>query len=72
MTKVIGKHTLKFGYHFTDVILTNYFIQRVNGNYEYSTLQQYLEDLTPDVFGERSAGPTSYPTGFPGERGVLQ
>jgi hypothetical protein len=64
MTKVIGKHTLKFGYHFTDVILTNYFIQRVNGNYEYSTLQQYLEDLTPDVFGERSAGPTSYPTGF--------
>jgi Carboxypeptidase regulatory-like domain len=64
MTKVLGKHTLKFGYHFTDVILTNYFIQRVNGNYEYSTLQQYLEDLTPDVFGERSAGPTSYPAGF--------
>ncbi len=64
MTKVLGKHTLKFGYHFTDVILTNYFIQRVNGNYEYSTLQQYLQDLTPDVFGERSAGPTSYPAGF--------
>ncbi len=59
-----GKHTIKFGYHFTDVILTNYFIQRVLGNYEYSSFQQYLQDLTPDVLGERSAGPTSYPLGF--------
>jgi Carboxypeptidase regulatory-like domain len=64
VSKVTGKHTIKFGYHFTDVILTNYFIQRVLGNYEYSTLQQYLLDLTPDVLGERSAGPTSYPAGF--------
>jgi hypothetical protein len=63
-TKIVGKHTIKFGYHFTDVILTNYFIQRVRGDYEYSTLQQYLFDLTPDVLGERSAGPTSYPCGF--------
>ncbi len=64
LTKIFGKHTIKAGYHFTDVILTNYFIQRVLGNYEYSTLQQYLFDLTPDVLGERSAGPTSYPAGF--------
>ncbi len=63
-TKVYGRHTIKFGYHFTDVILTNYFIQRVRGDYEYSTLQQYLFDLTPDVLGERSAGPTSDPLGF--------
>jgi hypothetical protein len=63
-TKIIGKHTLKFGYHFTDVILTNYFIQRVRGDYDYLTLQQYLFDLTPDDLGERSAGPTSYPCGF--------
>ncbi len=61
---VKGKHTIKFGYHFTDVILTNYFIQRVLGNYEYNTFSQYLQDLTPDVLGERSAGPTSYPLGF--------
>jgi hypothetical protein len=64
VTKIAGKHTLKFGYHFTDVILTNYFIQRVRGDYEYSTLQQFLMDLTPDILGERSAGPTSYPAGF--------
>lgn len=61
---VKGNHTIKVGYHFTDVILTNYFIQRVLGNYEYSMLQYYLQDLTPDELGERSAGPTSYPLGF--------
>ena len=63
-TKVAGRHTIKFGYSFADVILTNYFIQRVRGEYEYSTLQQYLYDLTPDVLGERSAGPSAFPTGF--------
>ena len=64
MSKVMGNHTFKFGYHFTDVILTNYFIQRVRGDYYYLTLQTFLEDLSPDDFGERSAGPTSYPAGF--------
>lgn len=64
VSKIAGKHTFKFGYHFTDVILTNYFIQRVRGDYQYSTLQHYLQDLSPDVFGERSAGPVSYPAGF--------
>ena len=64
MSLIRGNHTIKFGYHFTDVTLTNYFIQRVLGNYEYSTLQQYLQDLTPDVLGERSAGLTSDPLGF--------
>ena len=61
---VYGNNTLKFGYSFADTILTNYFIQRVRGEYEYGSLQQYLYDLTPDVLGERSAGPSAYPTGF--------
>lgn len=64
VTKVYGRNTIKFGGSFVDVITTNYFIQRVRGDYEYSTLAQYLLDLTPDVLGERSAGPTSYPQGF--------
>ena len=64
MSIIKGNHTMKFGYHFTDIISTNYFIQRVLGNYEYSNFQQYLQDLTPDVLGERSAGPTSDPVGF--------
>lgn len=71
-TKVYGRHTIKFGYHFTDVILTNYFIQRVRGDYEYSTLQQYLFDLTPDVLGERSARPHQRSLRIPATRSVLQ
>ena len=64
MTKIWGKHTLKFGGNFIDMIAANYFIQRVTGNYEYSTLGLYLTDQAPDVLGERSAGATSYPVGF--------
>jgi Carboxypeptidase regulatory-like domain/TonB dependent receptor len=64
VSKVWGKHTLKFGGSFIDMIATNYFIQRVTGNYEYSSLNLYLTDAAPDVLGERSAGATSYPVGF--------
>jgi hypothetical protein len=64
VTKVIGRNTIKFGGSFIDMISTNYFIQRVLGNYEYSSLSLYLQDLSPDVLGERSAGATSYPVGF--------
>jgi hypothetical protein len=64
VTKVWGKHTLKFGGDFIDMIASNYFIQRVTGNYEYSNLDLYLTDQAPDVLGERSAGATSYPVGF--------
>jgi hypothetical protein len=64
LTKVWGKHTIKVGGNFIDEIASNYFIQRVTGNYEYSTLETYLTDMAPDVLGERSAGATSYPVGF--------
>ncbi len=64
VSKLIGKHDLKFGYNFVDVILSNYFIQRVRGDYYYFKLQDYLNDTSPTDFGERSAGPTSYPAGF--------
>jgi len=64
VTKIWGKNTFKFGGDFIDMIAANYFIQRVTGNYEYSTLDLYLTDQAPDVLGERSAGATSYPVGF--------
>ena len=64
VTKVMGKHTIKVGGDFIDMIASNFFIQRVTGNYEYLTLESYLKDIAPDSFGERSAGATSYPVGF--------
>ena len=64
VTKVWGKHTIKVGGSFIDQIAANYFIQRVTGNYEYSTLELYLTDQAPDTLGERSSGATSYPVGF--------
>jgi len=64
VVKALGSHTFKFGGDLIDMIATNYFIQRVTGNYEYSTMELYLTDQAPDVLGERSAGATSYPVGF--------
>jgi len=64
LSKIWGRNTFKFGGDFIDMIAANYFIQRVTGNYEYSTLDLYLTDQAPDVLGERSAGATSYPVGF--------
>jgi len=70
LTKTFGRHTLKAGYSATDVILAGYFVQRARGDYDYSTLGEYLLDEMPDggnisgVSGERTAGSTPVPFGF--------
>jgi hypothetical protein len=50
-----GKHSMKFGFEYRDVISPQQFVQRVRGDYEWSTLEGYLLDLSPDTFGERNA-----------------
>jgi Carboxypeptidase regulatory-like domain len=55
-TKTFAHHTIKAGYQFMDVIASNSFIQRARGDYEYSMLDFYLHDSSPDVLGERSVG----------------
>ena len=71
ITKTIGRHTIKAGYNVVDVILSGFFVQRARGDYDYSTLEQYLLDQQPDggslsgVSGERSVGVASgVPFGF--------
>jgi hypothetical protein len=55
-TKTMGRHTFKAGYQIADVIASNSFVQRARGDYDYSALDLYLHDLSPDSLGERSVG----------------
>ncbi len=55
-----GRHTLKFGYDGRNVISPQHFIQRERGDYYYTTLDTYLQDLVPDDFAERNLGDTNY------------
>ena len=71
ITKTVGRHTIKAGYHFLDVILTGTFVQRARGDYDYHNLQEYLNDNAPTggslsgVSGEISVGaPGGVPFGF--------
>ena len=56
MTKSFGRHTIKAGFSFQDIIASNSFIQRARGDYDYSTLSLFLLDYSPDSLGERSVG----------------
>ncbi|HEY2975281.1 MAG TPA: carboxypeptidase regulatory-like domain-containing protein [Pyrinomonadaceae bacterium] len=60
LTVIHGNHSFKFGGDFRDVISPQSFSQRVRGDYEYGTTEQFLRDLSPDVFGERNAGNNIY------------
>ncbi len=53
-----GKHTVKFGYDGRKINGSNFFVQRLRGDYVYNTLDRFMRDITPE-FGQRSAG------GFP-------
>ena len=69
ITRVIGKHALKAGYDFHDIIQTTSFVSYAGGLYEYSSLGTFLQDLSPDLFGERFLGTTGsvvagMPAGF--------
>jgi hypothetical protein len=69
ITRVIGRHALKAGYEFHDLIQTTSFVSYARGYYEYQTLDRYLEDQSPNTFGQRFLGTTGsaiagWPTGF--------
>ncbi len=60
VTWLRGNHTFKFGGDFRWIISPQSFSQRVRGDYEYLTTEQFLLDLSPDAFGERNAGNSIY------------
>lgn len=58
---VIGNHNLKFGVEGRKYLAPSHFIQRERGDYFYNTLEDYLTDVVPTDFGERSTGNFNYP-----------
>ena len=55
-----GNHSLKFGVEYREYIAPQQFTQRKRGDYIYNTTQVFLEDISPDNFGERSTGALNY------------
>ena len=57
---VKGNHTLKFGIDTAKYISPQQFTQRARGDYDYSTMDFWLQDVVPDVLAERSLGNANY------------
>ena len=56
-----GRHTFKFGFEIRKYISPQFFTQRARGDYDYGTLELFLQDRTPDQLAQRSLGnPTFY------------
>ena len=58
LTKTWGRHTIKAGYAAVDVIMAGFFVQRVRGDYDYASLEEFLTDQVPSgsAFGTPNSG----------------
>ena len=68
---VKGRHTLNFGGEGRKYIAPQQFVQRVRGDYEYSTLSLYLNDISPDKVGQRNATPPGVSTTYYGDQSSI-
>jgi hypothetical protein len=55
-----SKHDLKLGGDFRDLIAASTFIQRKRGDYTYTTMNLFLQDLNPDSVAQRNVGGKPY------------
>ncbi|HJZ97672.1 MAG TPA: hypothetical protein VKE70_14280, partial [Candidatus Solibacter sp.] len=55
-----GRHDLKFGIDARKLTFAGTFIQRVRGDYDYTTLERYLLDYVPDLLAQRNVGGKPY------------
>jgi hypothetical protein len=55
-----GKHQIKIGFDGRKLIAPQQFTQRKRGDYDYSILNQFVNDLAPDDLSERSIDATPY------------
>lgn len=68
---VKGRHTLNFGGEGRKYISPQFFVQRVRGDYEYSTLSLYLNDISPDQVGQRNATPPGVTPTYYGDQSSI-
>lgn len=61
LTWIKGKHNVKLGVEGRKYISPSHFIQRERGDYYWLTLDDFLHDVSPTDFGERSTGHFNYP-----------
>jgi Carboxypeptidase regulatory-like domain len=59
VTYLFGNHSLKFGGDFRKLISPQVFIQRQRGDYDWSSINDFLKDISPD-FSERNVGANTY------------
>jgi len=57
---VKGKHTISIGFDGRKYISPQGFTQRARGDYQWNNLTEFLHDLAPTAFGERSTGNLTY------------
>ncbi len=70
-TWVKGRHTLNFGGEGRKSISPQVFVQRLRGDYEYSTLSLFLNDISPDKVGQRNATPPGLSPTFYGDQSSI-
>jgi hypothetical protein len=62
-TWIRGQHTVKAGFEAQQAIAPTRFSDNVRGDYEYGSLNVFLQDITPDQVAQRTIGnPTYYGT----------
>ncbi|MDX2152459.1 MAG: carboxypeptidase regulatory-like domain-containing protein [Bryobacteraceae bacterium] len=55
-----GGHNFRFGFDGRRIIAPQSFVQRSRGDYGYSSLENFLFDITPDLLAQRSVGAAPY------------
>ena len=71
LTWVKGRHTINVGGEGRKYIAPQQFVQRVRGDYEYSTLSLYLNDISPDEVGQRNATPPGVSSTYYGDQSSI-
>jgi Carboxypeptidase regulatory-like domain len=60
LSYLVGNHSTKFGADFRKIISPQSFVQRQRGDYQYRRTDTFLRDISPEIFGQRTAGASPY------------